>query len=336
MEDEEYLRKQTEVRLGAIVEGEMEPICKGGSDRRYFRLRVGGQSIILMAYGLEREENGLFAGIGRVLRAIDVRVPRIVAQDVGARLIWVEDLGAEDLHSRRGEGWNALAGYYQDALDQVARMHREGLGAVRRLGVPLMPGFDEALYRWERDYFYQEFVRGVCGLQADVEKLERELGPRARVLAAGTRVLVHRDFQSQNIMVHRGLCHLIDFQGAREGSPFYDVASLLLDPYVELPEAGRADLLGAYLAAVGWSGGRSEGEGLFRMAGVQRLMQALGAYGLLGVKRGKKNFLNHIAPALGRLQALTEADGGLPVLNDWVRRCREVRNVPSMGGSGGA
>ena len=36
-------------------------------------------------------------------------------------------------------------------------------------------------------------------------------------------------------MLHQHRLWLIDFQGARLGPPQYDLASLLLDPYVNLP-----------------------------------------------------------------------------------------------------
>ena len=61
----------------------------------------------------------------------------------------------------------------------------------------------------------------------------------AQRLAAWPRVLVHRDFQSQNILIHDGQAHLIDFQGLRPGLAHYDLASLLYDPYVRLSPAER-------------------------------------------------------------------------------------------------
>jgi aminoglycoside/choline kinase family phosphotransferase len=56
----------------------------------------------------------------------------------------------------------------------------------------------------------------------------------AKRLASYRRVLVHRDFQSQNIIVWNEQAYLIDFQGVRPGLPQYDLASLLFDPYVAL------------------------------------------------------------------------------------------------------
>jgi hypothetical protein len=43
---------------------------------------------------------------------------------------------------------------------------------------------------------------------------------------------------------------------------------------------------------------------------MQRLMQALGAYGFLGLVKGHKHFLKHVAPAMQSLQHnVAEIDG---------------------------
>ena len=49
-----------------------------------------------------------------------------------------------------------------------------------------------------------------------------------------TGFFLYRDFQSRNIMVLPEGFGFIDFQGGRLGPPQYDLASLLIDPYVGL------------------------------------------------------------------------------------------------------
>src|SRR5207247_6690256 len=88
------------------------------------------------------------------------------------------------------------------------------------------------------------------------------------------RVLVHRDFQSQNIIMRNGQAYLIDFQGMRPGLAEYDLASLLYDPYVVLTDPEREELLAYYC------GGKISDDfrETLRLCEMQRLMQALGAY----------------------------------------------------------
>ena len=62
------------------------------------------------------------------------------------------------------------------------------------------------------------------------------------------KAVVHRDFQSQNIMITRnGTPRLIDYQGARMGPPAYDLASILWDPYYRLEEDMRERLVCCYI-----------------------------------------------------------------------------------------
>src|SRR2546423_10254052 len=74
------------------------------------------------------------------------------------------------------------------------------------------------------------------------------LGRMAERLAGRPRLLVHRDFQSQNIIMRNGQAHLIDFQGMRPGLAEYDLASLLFDPYVNFSRAECEELLTDYEA----------------------------------------------------------------------------------------
>ena len=115
-----------------------------------------------------------------------------------------------------------------------------------------MGGFDAGLYRWERDYFREYFLQGVCGIRLKPRTeaaLERELAGLAERLQRTGDHLIHRDFQSQNIMILKDGPALIDFQGMRMGTVFYDLASLLYDPYGALSEEERLVLLSDYSAS---------------------------------------------------------------------------------------
>ena len=60
-------------------------------------------------------------------------------------------------------------------------------------------------------------------------------------LAQRERCLIHRDFQSQNIMIRDGVPVFIDYQGLRFGLGEYDLASLIYDPYVPMNEEQREE-----------------------------------------------------------------------------------------------
>src|SRR5208282_5405475 len=106
--------------------------------------------------------------------------------------------------------------------------------------------------------------------------------------------LVHRDLQSQNVMIRDEKPFLIDFQGMRFGSLFYDLGSLLCDPYVHFSEIERDELLLFYYGLSKRQQEWAEFRHGFWEASAQRLMQALGAYGFLGVNRGLAAYLEHV------------------------------------------
>jgi aminoglycoside/choline kinase family phosphotransferase len=313
--------------LTAGTRVELSQVGKGGSDRSYFRVSAAGvRPVILMRYGRMYEENDLYAAVASFLRGIGVTVPAIYGHDPERRLILMEDLGDTDLYALRDAPWQVRRGLYEKTLALAVKIHAFPLDRLPAR-LRLMPGFDANLYRWERDYFREHCVRNVCRIDlaaAEGEALEAELSALAGRLLSTPPVLVHRDLQSQNVMIRAGEPVLIDFQGMRSGSPFYDLGSLLCDPYVSFPEEGRDELLLLYHGTSGSRYPWDKFRELFLLASAQRLMQALGAYGFLGREREKPLFLNHIRPALENLLSVTSEAGSLPRLHALARRCRDA------------
>ncbi len=327
-EAEAFIRRTLGIPAGHGIT--LRPVGRGGSDRDYCRVAVSDRDpVILMRYGRLREENNYYAGIAGFLKEIGVAVPALLGHDPERGFLLMEDLGDEDLFAFRDAPGEFRRGLYEKTLALAARLHAFPPGRLPG-GVRLMPGFSPELYRWERDYFREQCLRKVCGLEisaSDEGALEAELAALAGRLLETPPVLVHRDLQSQNVMIVKGEPVLIDFQGMRPGSPFYDLASLLCDPYAGIGEAERRLLLGYYYDLSRPPCGREEFLELFLLAAAQRLMQALGAYGFLGLERGKTHFLAHIPPALELLIDVTGRTGALPLLHALARRCRAARGT---------
>ena len=306
------LLRQTRIHFPRLEESAVKitPIEKGGSDRKFYRVRCSPeQTIILVKYNLEREENRHYVEIAEFLAEHRIRAPRIYFHDPAEGLIWIEDLGTNDLWSYREESWLVRRAFYESALDEVVKLHCLPEEAGRAIQKNLPAAFDPALYRWEQNYFFENCL----GRYFRVE--EKELSeltelPALRGIAERLgnrpRVLVHRDFQSQNIIIRNAQAHLIDFQGMRPGLAEYDLASLLFDPYIILSRAECEELLADYEAKrnAALSPVPAQFREIFCLCGVQRLMQALGAYGFLGLVKGNKAFLNHIPAAMTSLRSL--------------------------------
>ena len=315
MLSQDSLIRQTRVRFATPSDDAVDivPIEKGGSERRFYRVRLAHQSLILVKYNDQREENRHYVRIAEVFDALGVRAPKIYFHDETEGLIWMEDLGERDLWSYREDAWEVRRPYYQSALEEVWRLHDRGWQGLARFPFTLQIEFNAALYRWEQRYFFENCLgRYFGGLHDPATVADLAASPVwerfADKLAAWPRVLVHRDFQSQNILIHEEHAHLIDFQGLRPGLAHYDLASLLYDPYVRLTADERRESLDYYLSLgrrndLGET--RAEFDAIYRLCAVQRLMQALGAYGFLGLVKGKSAFLAHVSPALASLREVT-------------------------------
>jgi len=293
-----------------VADVKIRPIEKGGSDRKFYRIRCSqDQTLILVKYNLEREENRHYVEIAKFLEAHGIRAPKIYFHDAVEGLIWIEDLGEHDLYGYRQESWLVRRAFYESALDEIIKLHRLPESVCEEMKEHLPAEFDAALYRWEQRYFFNNCL----GRYFNVGESKRKelaalpsLREIAKRLASLPRVLVHRDFQSQNIIIQNAQANLIDFQGMRPGLAEYDLASLLFDPYVELAATERSELICYYLQKQ--PDNRRSVNGQFddtlQQCAIQRMMQALGAYGFLGLVRGHEHFLKYIPRAVRSLRGI--------------------------------
>lgn len=322
----EKLLRQTRLHFPRFEDAEVKitPIEKGGSGRKFYRIQFSGeQSIILVKYSRQKAENRRYVEIAEFLAAQGIRVPKIHFHDPVEGLIWIEDLGERDLWSYRDESWLVRRAFYESALEEVAKLHRISEADSAKIRRDLSAPFDAALYRWEQGYFFQNCLGHCFGVSEESRQELANLPALDKIaqrLAGFPRVLAHRDFQSQNIILRNEQAHLIDFQGMRPGLAEYDLASLLYDPYVNLAASERAELIDFYrtTAAVIDSAFVEK----FQLCALQRLMQALGAYGYLGRVKGSKSFLVHIPVALCSLGEIVATIEGLDPLHAAIQSAR--------------
>jgi len=308
----ELLLRKTRIHFPRLDEASVEitPIEKGGSDRKFYRVRCSPeQTVILVKYGFEREENRHYVRIAEFLATHKIRAPRIYFHDATEGLIWIEDLGAADLWSYRVESWLVRRAFYESALHEIVKLHCLPEEAYRAIEENLPVAFDAALYHWEQNYFLKNCLGGHFGV--DEERLSElaalpALAEMAERLGNLPRLMVHRDFQSQNIIIRNAQAHLIDFQGMRPGLAEYDLASLLFDPYVTFSGREREELLTMYeeKRAAALLPVSAQFREIFRLCAIQRLMQALGFYGFADAVKGNKAFLDYIPAAMTSLRSL--------------------------------
>jgi hypothetical protein len=306
---------------------ELVPFSGRGSDRAFYRFRWGIHSVIVVQYESSRIENSYFADIAEFLFVNGIPVPRVVRHDAASGLILLEDLGDTDLWLLRDAPWEKRRMLYRKTLVAAHMLHSIPESQFPSDRMKLMEPFGPELYRWERNYFRENFVSALCGIKLDGntgQALETELCVLAEKLSSGKRCLVHRDLQSQNVMICLEQPFLIDFQGMRFGSRFYDLGSLLCDPYVDFADSERMELLSYhYELSSDKESDWNDFTRTFWQASVQRLMQALGAYGFLSLKKGLRSYLEHVPRGLRNLHTAAENAHTLPLLRNLCEQCEK-------------
>jgi hypothetical protein len=289
-------------RLGALLDwlelighrpDRVLPASGDASFRRYFRVYSGNETFIAMDAPPDREDCYPFVTIDDLLAGNQVHVPAILAQDLTAGFLLLEDFGDRQYLQALDEA-NADA-LYADALDSLFHLHQQ---------VPhnLLPRYDDKLLYNEMQLFVDWYLVHHLGCKLNHRQLDVWAGI-TQLLAENAleqpRVFVHRDFHSRNLMVtterNPGV---LDFQDAVAGPITYDLVSLLRDCYIRWPQERVATWAADYHA-------RLIQHGLceapletfarwFDLMGMQRHLKAIGIFARLKHRDGKDNYLQDI------------------------------------------
>ncbi len=182
---------------------------------------------------------------------------------------------------------------FQESSSSVF-MNRPDIGARK---------FDYAALKWETDYFSTNYLKRIAKVDEIPSYVQEFFSTLACSVDSHQKVLMHRDFQSQNIMIRpNSEIAFVDFQGARRGSMYYDLASLLFDPYTSLPlflvidffEYWRTDF------SENKSFSKEDSWSLFRSCNATYNAGSC-AYGFLSKEKGLTTFEQFIEPGKARL-----------------------------------
>lgn len=321
------------IKAAGWGDGDIAYLQGDASARRYARLsRSGGHSAVLMDWPRQpdgppirdgkpysriahlAEDVRPFVAIADHLRAFGVAAPCILAADLDAGLLLLEDFGD------RVFGRELAAGADQEMLWRAAL---DVLVALRPAPATtpmpvagaeswLLPRYDrgamaietELLSDWLWPFATGQAMPGP--LRAEYTALWASLIDTLQALPGGWTL---RDFHSPNLIwrpQHSGLARVgvIDFQDAMRGPLAYDVVSLLQDARVDVADTLEQRLLAHYCAAARGTEPQFD-EDSFRLAyaalGAQRNTKILGIFARLAVRDGKPQYVAHMPRIWGYL-----------------------------------
>ncbi len=309
---------------------QVTPLSPDGSDRLYYRITAPQTTSFIAADATGcgkkdknsgRSQNNSFYLIQQHLNKLNFPVPGYLGDKAaGDDLYLLEDLGDITLHNFvKTQGWT----------DNTITCYRKVLQLLLKLQIDAAAGFSpdwayaggfydfELIVTRELNYFLEAFVINYCrielnpatkaGLAAEFKFLA------ATAMQAPADFFLFRDFQSKNLMLFQNKIFLIDFQGARLGPIYYDLASLINDPYTEMPLNLRQDLQKFYYdqLIIAPPAGTALPDPAtfafnFTLFSLIRTLQTLGAFGYLS-GRGKIHFAQYIRPALANFTLYLES-----------------------------
>ncbi len=313
--DEPYLVEAAHQALGRpVAHVGFSPLQGDASTRQYYRLSVEyqegasePQTLILMqleAPNVRGETD--FIRILKFLQGIHQPVPELFHFDAERGLLLLQDCGDLTLETFLHSADPAtVKNWYLKAVHLLADMQIE---ATRVIGADCPAyhlKFDVEKLMWEMDFMLEHFIEGTRqnNLKAATRKeIRKQLTALCTLLADQTPWFTHRDYHSRNLMVHNDGLVLLDFQDARMGPSQYDLASLLRDSYLPLPDALVWELVDAFIQKKQerehHTIDREEFIRIFDVMSIQRNLKAIGTFAYQKKIKNNDRYMRYIAPTL--------------------------------------
>lgn len=305
--------------MKSLPEGwRLRSLPEQGSDRKFLRIELPDRSTRILMLSNENDKDfERFLELGKFFHRNALFTPCLHAASPDEYAVLMEDLGSDTLYrlvqGREKESFDL----YRKVLRALAEFQVRGTKALDADNQAIRV-FSRRYLRWETDYFRENFLERLCRLVPDagtLRELNREFDALAFAAEKLPYLLIHRDFQSQNILLQNGKVRFVDYQGARLAPYPYDAVSLIRDPYVTIPPEMRKALMEEYRKSLAELDYKLEPDE-FRyhgiLAALQRNMQTLGAYGFLSLVKGKRGYLRYAGPSLALLRSALEQLSELP------------------------
>jgi len=324
---------------------ERRRIMGDASTRTYERLRLGEQRAVLMnaprrpdgppvrdgkpysAIAHLAEDIVAFVGMANGLRQRGLSAPQIYEAELPDGLLVIEDLGSEPVVT--GDPPAPIEERYMAAVEVLIALHSRPLSNA----IPVAPHVVHALPPYDIDAY---LIEAELLLEWYLPRLGVTITDETRssYVALWTQALqvaveadptwVLRDFHSPNLIwlperQDHARVGLLDFQDAVMGPAAYDVASLLQDARVDVPELMEVSLLGHYVrkrVEVDAAFEPADFIQLYAVLAAQRASKILGIFARLDRRDGKPQYIRHIPRVWGYLQR-SLAHPALAGLRDW-------------------
>lgn len=298
---------------GILGSFEVVKLTGDASNRSYFRAIAGNRTFVVMKLAdgfnsvaeeitkVERRQTELpFIDVQKYLFGKGVAVPRLFGVDRERGILLLGDFGDRQLLDEVGPNPASpkTKALYSKALTELEKISRIDESGPKEC-VAFFRRFDRDLYNWEFLHFVEYGLDKTIPKPpkgADRESLVKELEKVTEEYLSWEPVFCHRDYHSRNLMIvgnpEKAKLGILDFQDALLAPLYYDLASLLRDSYIALPDKTQDELVEEYRRLIRSRGlkgtsSRDEFRRDFDLMGLHRNLKAAGRF--CYIDQAKKN-----------------------------------------------
>ena len=278
----------------------IKKISGDASFREFYRLKKNNKTSIIVSAKKEKYKNLIvYSAVNKILNSNKIHAPKLISNHYRNNIIEISDLGDVSFYDFIVPKKNKL-NQYKLLIKLIIKLQKIKIKKVYKIGkfkVKLFKYTSNCLHK-ESDLFFDWYLKYSLKKKKinKITKLFRiELNKVYKKLNFKNDTFVHRDFHVSNIMLDKKKLGVIDSQDAIIGNPLYDVASLIDDVRIKLPQDLQNDLFKFY-----YNNSKHKKEKIeklkndFDILSVQRNLKILGIFVRLFKRDNKLNYLKYL------------------------------------------
>jgi aminoglycoside/choline kinase family phosphotransferase len=275
-------------------------ISGDASSREYYRLKKNRKTSIIVSAKKDKYKNLIvYSAINNILNSNKIHAPRLISNHYKSNMIEISDLGEESFYNFIISRKNKLS-EYKSLIKLIIKLQKIKIKKIYKIGkfeVKLSKYSSSHLHK-ESDLFFDWYLKYSLKKKkiSKIKKILRaELNKVYKKLIFKNNTFVHRDFHISNIMIDKKKLGIIDSQDAIIGNPLYDVASLIDDVRIKLPQDLQNNLFNFYYKNSKYKKVKIEKlKNDFDILSVQRNLKILGIFVRLSKRDNKLNYLKYL------------------------------------------
>jgi aminoglycoside/choline kinase family phosphotransferase len=278
----------------------LKKISGDASFREFYRLKKNNKTSIIVSAKKEKFKNLIvYSVVNKILNSNKITAPKLISNHYKNNMMEISDLGEQSFLNLIIIKKNK-ANDYKSLIKIIFKLQQIKLKKnykLRKFKIKFPKYTLENLHK-ESDLFFDWYLKYFLK-NKNINKIKRllrkELNIVYKKLNFINNTFVHRDFHVSNIMINKKKLGLIDSQDAIIGNPLYDVASLIDDVRIKLPQDLQNKLFKFY-----WQGSKYKNEkeeklkNDFDILSVQRNLKILGIFVRLWKRDNKTNYLKYL------------------------------------------